>query len=316
MVMWFPGHFVTLQHSTMRYQLLTLAAGLTALTNLNAGTTAAPSGKAPVPPAPEPPISWLDETISPVTNPIWFEDPAIRSEARAIYMHHRIDDDFITQGGDVNLWALQLRWAVTERLAIIATKDGYIDFNPGVGQGEEGWADVGLGFKYAVIKDDANQFILTPGLTFEIPLGNEDVFQGNGDGEFNFFVSGAKGFDKFHITANTGFRVPIDADAESLIYHYDVMFDYRVCPWFQPFVSMSGITVVDDGEGPGLTTEGYDLINFGSSAASGTTQIVLGAGFRSELAQNLSFGFAYEKAVTSPEDLFDDRFTFDLIWRF
>ena len=300
----------------MRSHLLTLAAGLTALTSLQAGTTAAASGKSTVAPTPEPPLSWLDETISPVTNPVWFEDPAIRSEIRPIYMHHRIDDGFITQGGDINLYALQLRYAVNDRLAIIATKDGYVDFNPDAGSHEEGWADVGLGLKYAVIKDDANQFILTPGLTFEIPLGDGEVFQGNGDGEFNFFVSGAKGFDKFHITGNTGLRVPVDGDAESMILHYSLMFDYRVSRWFQPFVAATGITVLDEGEGPGLSTEGYDLINFGSSGADGETQIVVGAGFRSQLAANISVGVAYEKAVTSPEDLFDDRLTADLIFRF
>jgi len=316
LAVWIPGHALTLQHTIMRLSFFTLAATLAALPSLQAGTAAAPSGKAPVTPAPEPPISWLDETISPVTNPVWFEDPAIRSEIRPIYMHHRIDDGFITNGGDINLYALQLRFAVNDRLAIIATKDGYIDFNPGIGSDEEGWADIGLGLKYAVIKDDANQFILTPGLTFEIPIGDDEVFQGNGDGEFNFFVSGAKGFDKFHITANTGLRVPIDGDAESMVLHYDLMFDYRVSRWFQPFISASGITVIDDGEGPGLSTEGYDLINFGSSNANGTTQVVLGVGFRSQLAQNLSLGVAYEKAVTSPEDLFDDRLTADLIFRF
>lgn len=300
----------------MKPHLLALAAGLTALSSLQAGTTAAASGKGSAAPAPEPSISWLDETISPVTNPIWFEDPAIRSEVRPVFMHHRIDDGFITQGGDVNLYALQLRYAVTDRLAIIATKDGYVDFNPDAGSDEEGWADVGLGFKYAVIKDDANQFILTPGLTFEIPLGDDEVFQGNGDGEFNFFVSGAKGFDKFHLTANTGLRVPIDGDAESMILHYSLMLDHRTCRWFQPFIAASGITVLDEGAGPGLSTEGYDLINFGSSGADGETQIVVGAGFRSQLADSISLGIAYEKAVTSPEDLFDDRLTADLIFRF
>jgi hypothetical protein len=301
----------------MRSTYFTIAASLAAFSALQAGTTAtAPADKAPVAPAPEPAVSWLEETISPVTNPIWFEDPAIRSEVRPIYMHHRIDDGFITNGGDVNLYALQLRFAVNDRLAIIATKDGYVDFNPEIGSNEEGWADVGLGIKYAIIKDEANQFILTPGLTFEIPLGDDEVFQGNGDGEFNFFLSGAKGFGGFHVTANTGLRVPIDGDAESMILHYNLMLDYRVCRWFQPFVAASGITVLDEGAGPGLTTEGYDLINFGSSGADGKSQIVVGAGFRSQLAQNISFGIAYERAVTSPEDLFDDRLTADVIFRF
>jgi len=293
-----------------------LATGVASFSALHAGPTVAPVGKAPVITAPEPAVSWLDETISPVTNPVWFEDPAIRSEVRPIFMHHRIDDGFITKGGDLNLYALQLRFAVTDRLALIATKDGYIDFNPDMGSDESGWADIGLGFKYAVIMDEANQFILTPGMTFEIPVGDREVFQGNGDGEFNFFVSGAKGFGPFHITANTGLRVPIDGAEESMILHYSLMFDYRVSRWFQPFVAASGITVIDDGAGPPLTTEGYDLINFGSSRSENETQIVLGAGFRSQLTASLSFGIAYEKAVTSPEDLFDDRLTADLIFRF
>ncbi len=273
--------------------------------------------KTPVPPPPLMPTGdWLAETISPVTNPVFFEDPAIRSEIRPIFMHHRIDDGFATGKGEVNLYALQIRYAVTDRLAVIATKDGYIDINLDNGAELGGWADVALGLKYAVIDDRANQFILTPGFTFEIPLGNREVFQGNGDGELNAFVSAAKGFGRFHLTGNTGLRVPFDSAAESMIWHYSAMADYRICSWFQPFVSVTGITVVDAGDGPGLTTEGYDLINFGSSASNGETQVVAGAGFRSQLTESLSFGIAYEKAVTNPKGLFDDRLTADLIFRF
>jgi hypothetical protein len=94
------------------------------------------------------------------------------------------------------------------------------------------------------------------------------------------------------------------------------MADFRVSPYFQPFVSMSGFHVLNDGKGPGLTTEGYDLINFGASAADGETSVVLGAGFRSQFTQSLSFGVACEWSVTSPEGLYDDRITADLIWRF
>jgi hypothetical protein len=274
--------------------------------------------KTPVPPPPPrmPTGDWLAETISPVTNPVFFEDPAIRSEIRPIFMHHRTDSGFATGKGEVNLYALQIRYAVTDRLAIIATKDGYIDIDLDNGAELGGWADVALGLKYALIDDRANQFILTPGFTFEIPLGNREVFQGNGDGELNAFVSAAKGFGRFHLTGNTGLRVPFDSAAESLIWHYSAMTDYRICSWFQPFVSVTGITVVDAGDGPGLTTEGYDLINFGSSASNGETQVVAGAGFRSQLTESLSFGIAYEKAVTNPKGLFDDRLTADLIFRF
>ena len=72
----------------------------------------------------------LDDMISPLANPINFEDPRPNTEARAEFLHHQISDDFITTGGNVRIYALQLRYAVNDDLAIIATKDGYVDFNP------------------------------------------------------------------------------------------------------------------------------------------------------------------------------------------
>ncbi len=281
-----------------------------------AGAVSLPVGKGKAVTQPPPPPNWLDNTISPVTNPIYFEDAVIRSEIRPIYMHHRIDDDFITKGGDVNVWAIQARWAVTDRLAIIATKDGYISLNPGAGDSQDGWADVALGLKYAVIDDRANEFILTPGFTFEIPLGDDEVFQGNGDGQFDVFVSAQKGFGNFHLQGNLGFLLPIDGDAESLSFHYSLMADYYVSQWFIPFVTLNGFTVVDEGNALPLNSEGFDLINFGSSNAGGVNQMALGTGFRTRLTQNIDFGFAYETAVGSPEGLYDDRFTFDVSFRF
>lgn len=259
---------------------------------------------------------WLADTISPVTNPIFFEDPSIRSELRPIFIYHKIDDGFATGGGDVNVYALQFRYAITDRLAFIATKDGYIDIDLDAGPSMDGWADISAGFKYAVIDDRANQFILTPGFTFDIPLGDDDVFQGNGDGELNLFASAAKGWDKFHLTGTLGFRLPMDGDEESSILHYSLMADYKVSRWFHPFVTASGITVISEGNGLPLDTEGYDLINFGSSGADGETQITVGGGFRSHLTPTLDFGVAWETAVTDPKGLFDDRLTADMIWRF
>lgn len=264
----------------------------------------------------EAPSDWLSTTIPPVTNPVFFEDPAIRSEIRPVFMHHRIDRDFITGAGEVNLYALQIRYAVTDRLAVIATKDGYIDIDLDNGSGYGGWADVALGLKYSLIDDRENGFLLTPGFTFEIPLGNREVFQGNGDGELNLFVSSAKGFGNFHLTGNAGVRLPFDTRAESTLLHFSAMADYRFHARFQPFVSVTGLTVLREGHALGLTTEGYDLINFGSSQAGGETQVVLGGGFRSQLTSSLSLGVAYEKSVTAPHGLFDDRLTADLSWRF
>ena len=184
---------------------------------------------------------WLEHAANPVTNPIFFESAQIQSEVRPLFLHHRLDDGFVG-GGFVNVYALQLRYAVNDRLAIIATKDGYIDTHtPGIGN-RGGWADLAAGLKYALIKDDANQFQLTPGFTVDLPTGNEKVFQGTGKGEWNAFVSALKGFGDFHVSANVGARIPNDMSKSTASLHYSGQLDYYVCRWFMPFVSINAFT--------------------------------------------------------------------------
>lgn len=267
---------------------------------------------------------WRTDTISPVTNPIFFEDPMIRSEIRGIYAYHEISNDFLTKGGLVRLYALQVRWAVTDRLAIIATKDGYINFAPTSGlKKADGWANIGAGVKYAVIDDRANQFILTPGVKFEFASGSNHVFQGskNGSGQWDVFVSAEKGFkgkfiDKLHLTGSLGFIIPNDFSKNNAEMTASVQADYFVHRFFIPFVAANSYTVLSNGSNLPLNTGGYDLLNFGSSNAAGWTGVVLGAGFRSRLLNNLDVGFAWEHCVTSPQGLFDNRLTVDAILRF
>ena len=261
-------------------------------------------------------MDWKTNTIAPVANPIFFEDAIIRSEIRPIFAYHRIDDGFITGGGEAQLYALQLRYAITDRLAFIATQDGFFDISLDNGADLDGWMDLAAGFKYAVIDDAANQFILTPGLTFHIPTGSEEVFQGRGDGEWNPFVSFQKGFNDLHVSGNVGLRIPNDSEAQSTVLHYSLMVDYHVNDLFIPFIVANGFTVVSEGNNLPITSEGYDVINFGSSLADGVTQMTVGAGFRTRITKNIDFGAAYEKAVLSPEGLTDDRVTLDLCFRF
>lgn len=259
---------------------------------------------------------WKEDSVSPVTNPVFFEDPHVHSEVRPIFAWHNIGDDLGT-GGNAQLYAIQARWAVTDRLAIIATKDGYLDMNPDVGLPKtDGWADIAAGVKYALIDNREAEFILTPGLTFEFPTGNSDVFQGNGDGTWNPFISAGKGFGNLRMLANFGAIIPNDGNDETSQLHYSFQVDYTTCRYFIPFVSWNAFTVLSEGEGLGVDFEGFDLFNFGSTKASGYTQSVLGLGFRSRVIDHLDFGFAYEFPISQPEGIFGDRFTIDFIWRF
>jgi len=260
--------------------------------------------------------SWLTQTITPVTNPIFFEAPQIQTEIRPIFAWHRVDSGFVTGPADVRVYAVQLRYALTDRLALIATKDGYIEIEPKGKPTSSGWADLAAGLKYALFKSEDNQFIVTPGVTFNLPTGSRKVFQGDGDGELNLFVSAMKGWDKLHATVNIGSRIPFNFDRQTANIHYSGQLDYWLCRWFIPFVSANAFTTITDGNRKGLSNEGFDLINFGSANASGETQAAIGGGFRSRLLDNLDLGFAYESGVVGRNDIFKDRFTVDLSWRF
>ncbi len=254
--------------------------------------------------------------IAPVSNPLFFEDANIATELRPLFIQHNIPSSFITGGGDARVYALELRYAVNDRLAIIATKDGFIEFNPKSIPKQNGWADLAGGVKYAVIKDADAHFLLTPGVKIEAPTGNENVFQGTGSGVWDLFVSSAKSWDRVQLQCNVGVTIPNDFSKKTSEAHYSLQLGYDACRWFKPFVSANAFTVLSNGKGLPLTVEGSDLINFGSSAASGQTLTALGGGFRSDLLEKMSLGVSAEAGVGNPKGLFDTRVIVDVSYRF
>lgn len=271
--------------------------------------------------------SWLDNTISPVANPIYFEDPNITSEVRPVYMYHSLPNTFhfaggtVPAGGQVQVMAVQLRYALTDKLGLIATKDGYIEFQPDHLPHGYGFGDLAAGLKYALVDAPGARLIVTPGFTITVPTGSSEVWQGKGSGVENIFVSAEKGFDKLHVTGNAGVIIPNDFSANTAQLHYSLQLDYFVHQYFIPFVTMNGYTILSDGNqklygAVPLNTEGYDLINFGSTQASGTTQLTIGGGFRTRLVKNVDIGASYEAGVVDPVGIFDSRVTADMIWRF
>lgn len=125
-----------------------------------------------------------------------------------------------------------------------------------------------------------------------------------------------KGWDKFHLTGNLGSRIPLNMDKETANLHYSLMADYYVCKWFIPFTTVNAVTTLTEGNQVPITSEGFDLINFGSTNAGGRTQAAWGVGFRSRLLENLDLGVAYERGWAPSNDIFKDRVTVDLVWRF
>ena len=155
--------------------------------------------------------------ISPMTNPVFFEDPRTLSEIRVIFVHHGIPVRAPFNGGSIQLLAAQVRAALTDRLSIIATKDGYFWMPDNLPiPANDGWADVSAGLKYNLYVGDCYNSIVSAGATYELPVGSQRTLQGNGDGEFNIFLTGgARVGESGHVLSAAGIRLPVDGTQET-----------------------------------------------------------------------------------------------------
>jgi hypothetical protein len=286
----------------------------------------------PLAPAP----TGFESAIRPITNPTLFDLAVPRTQIHAVFMHQQLPDYLSTQAGnlpvdgDFNLFAVQFEYAFNERFSIVATKDGYIDFNPDDTLVEsEGFANLAAGIKYALIYRPEDQFILSGIATVELPTGDSEVWQGNGDAALNLTLTELKMWDRLQMAGATGVHIPFDSDAESFTGFLSAHVSYEISPWFIPLVELNWYHVFEEGDGsssfddqpaiPAIANfEGGDLINFGAANSGVNEDIVtIGLGFRSRLSQATTIGFAWETPLTDEkENLMDNRFTADLIWEF
>lgn len=257
----------------------------------------------------------LDDMASPVSNPVNFEDPRIESNIKPLYAHHEIDDKFITGGGSVDIYALQIRYALSDRFALIATKDGYVNLRPNsVLDDSEGFANLGGGFKYAFY--NCNDSIVTAGLRYEAPTGETEVLQGKGDGVFNPFISAGTVAGPINLIGYTGFRIPI-SDNDSSFYDASLHADTNL-GWISPLFELNLFNVLSAGDRLPIADEGQDFFNIGSSLSEGKTMLTGAVGARIPVSKDISFGAAYEFPIAQGSGTYitDWRVTSDLTVKF
>lgn len=248
--------------------------------------------------------------------PTIFESPVVEGSVRPMVMYQRLPETSIFGGGNVQVYAVQLRVPITERLGLIATKDGYIDLNPDNGTDEEGFADVAAGLKYALVDDREAGLVVSPGFVFEFDAGNHDVFQGNGDGVFRPFVSAGLARADFNLLGNIGFNLPVDGADETHSLDYHVHLSYDAHAHVQPLVEVHGISFTRNARALPVNFEGGDLINLGASRVAGQNVFTGAIGARFPINDTVSLGAAYEFPLGSRNDLLADRFTFDAVISF
>lgn len=258
----------------------------------------------------------FDDFIAPVTNPVYFEDPRSVTQIRGVFINQQIPENSPLGGGDFQVYGLQAYLALTDRLSVIAPKDGYITLQPDAIPDDDGWADIATGFKYALVRDPVCRFLFTGGVVYEWSNGSSDVFQGNGDGVFNFFVSSGKGIGRGHILTNLGWSLPVDGDEESESIYYGLHLDYEVaCGWY-PFWELQGRHYTESGNRIPLSVEGADLINLGATNVAGNSFATMAVGLTKVFSPHFSVAGAWEFPVTDREDIFDNRATILVILRY
>ena len=293
-----------------------------------------------------------DGAFNPVGMPYLFEDPYITSNLNFAYLYHNLPSGLVFDGGDAQVLALQIRLAITDKLAFIATKDGLMFLQPGSRAAIRKATkimDMTMGLKYALFETERRDFIFTPAIRYEIPMGSRKVFQNYGDGVFivsSSFRWGLErlGLDGANVVGSVGGQIPLDGNAnvESVFYnlHLDYGFELQnsVVKYIVPFLEVNGMHYTNSGRGtnPVYTTpaygggtlplgvaqtalmtgpfEGFDVGNLGSARVNGNDVVVMGGGFRIPTTWGVSFAVMYEGALTKRIDIHDKRFTFMATW--
>lgn len=268
----------------------------------------------------------FDDFISPMSNFVFFEDPRTLTEARAIFFHHELPDSIGTlglPGGQVQLYALQLRFALSERLSLIAVKDGFIvtDINGGPLDAllDDGWAAVTAGLKYNLVRNTCSGTLLSTGLTYEIPVGSQRTLQDIGDGEFHaFFTGGQRLFSGLaHYLGAVGFRFPVDGGIQTSSIHWSNHLDVKLTDRIYAFTEAVWWHWTDSANnGLALGVAGQDAFNLFSTNVAGNDLVTQSVGVKFKPSGNAELGVAYEFPLTGFEDIIDSRIQAELILRY
>ena len=268
----------------------------------------------------------FDDFISPMSNFIFFEDPRTLTEARAIFFDHKLPNrvgDLNLPGGNVQLYAVQLRFALTERLSLIAVKDGFIvadmDGGPLDALLNDGWADITAGLKYNLLRDTQNGSLVSAGFTYEMPIGSQRTLQDIGDGEFHLFTSvGQRLWDGMgHYLGSVGWRLPVDDNVQTSSIHWSNHVDVMLTDKLYAFTEVVWWHWTDSADtGLPLGVGGHDAFNLSSTNVAGNDLVTQSVGLKYKANGNSELGVAYEFPLTGNQDILANRIQAELILRY
>ncbi|MFN0056814.1 MAG: hypothetical protein ACKVX7_00020 [Planctomycetota bacterium] len=253
----------------------------------------------------------------PLDSPLYFEDPFIATDIRPIFLYHEFPRHSLLGGGHLTVLAVQARLALTERLALIATEDGYTDLEASALPAGDGWNNLAAGFKYALHVDYEQKSILTAGARWTLSNGSRDVFQGIED-EVSLFVTGAKTMDRIHLMADVVGRITTHHEQGNDSLSWDVQAAYELTPRFFPLVEYHGFTYLSNGNRIQVRDGLLDYGNLGAGDVRGSDVHWATVGYRYEVADGVQWGLGYGFALRTPgkNDIYEERLITGLVFLF
>ena len=279
-----------------------------------------------------------DGFVAPLSMPYLFEDPFATTGISAHYIWHEFPDQSITDGGDATVYALQVRVALTDRLSLIATQDGWMELRPDLSLLDDksgGWMNLMAGLKYSLIEMPEERFILSPSVRFQTAQGSPEVLSGNGNGIWVPGVSFGWGPGPVRILGSVAAELPLNGGENSSPLFWNLHVALPLMAGFTPLVELNGIHIMDDGDGEMPVTlvngaqipiegafsalgvhpeEGNDVLNFGSQGVKGNDVVSFTVGARMQLMEEMSLGVGWEHPVTKRKDLLQNRLYINVLW--
>jgi hypothetical protein len=275
----------------------------------------------------------------PIVAPYLFEDPFVTTGAYPYFVWHDFPRRSVFRGGDASVVALQLRVAITDRLAFIATKDGYMWHRPDLDllDHQQGWMNLAGGLKYNFLLDRDRRFALSGILRYEAPTGSDTLFSGQGDGIVMPSLSAAWGPGDLRLVGDFGASWPIDGSEDSTSLFYHLYGAWVLHEHLSPFLQLSGIHYLSSGNGHRAVVlkngaklpldlvqhvlgtghfEGVDVFNLGSRGVDGDDFLTLAVGVHVPITQHVTFSVAYERPISSEKGIFGQRVTSSVAFEF
>lgn len=276
--------------------------------------------------------SWLfsdhafDQFATPISNPFLAEDPRALTEIRPIFIYQNVPSPQPNfQGGNVFFFGGRASIALSERLSFTVNKLGAVAIgakNKNFSDNEFGFAELWFGPKFTFYRDPQASTILAAGAIFQLPSGPAKVFQDTGNFSIAPYLSAGKTlwefreFGSFNGLMTAGYAFAGNRERSEYFYasaHLD--FDVRNNHRLYPVLEMNWFQYTRSGTTQKVSGEGQDLFNFGSRS-NGASLVTGAVGGRYKITEAAQIGAAFELPLFGNKDVFQYRFTMDVIFRY